>query len=409
MKSDASLRIFLNTKNNFEFILYLYHMRAIICILLFSFLLLIITSCNNKLKVNAPYKDIPNVYAVLCPQQTEQTIRINKTFLGEGDAIEMAKVADSINYPAGEITVTLNRFVNGAQVNASYQNQTVVFGEKLIETAAGTFSSKQRVYYTNEKLYTSGEYHLTIKNNRTNEVFKAKANAIDSVRIAGLPSPFDPKYYPFPTQISNDSVAINIDYSIPNKKYSIIYKATEPGLQARVYQLSMRFHYYDSLNAAPNNYSYVEYSFLNKYNPNDLQKVPGLGDCFVSEFFGNDLTSSLGYAFSRVNTPSNFIRRRIYMIQYIITTSTSEYSDYLQYANPSLNVAQEKPLYTNFEGKKAYGIFTFKTRCSINKRIKHEYINYLGITKPTCNYNFFLFALPTSTNAPGGYTPLFCQ
>lgn len=384
-------------------------MRAIICILIFSFLLLIITSCNNKLKVNAPYKDIPNVYAILCPQQTEQVIRINKTFLGEGDAVEMAKIADSVNYPAGEITVSLNRFVDGNQVNASYQNQTVVFGEKLIETAAGAFSSKQRVYYTNEKLFTSGEYHLTIKNNRTNEVFKAKANAIDSVRIAGLPSPFDPKYYPFPTQISNDSIAITIDYSKPNQKYAIIYKPTEPGIKAKVYQLSMRFHYYDSLNAAPSNYNFVEYSFLNKYNPNDLQKVPGFGDCFVAEFFGNDLTNSLGYSFSRVKTPSNFIRRRIYMIQYIITTTTSEYSDYMQYANPSLNVAQEKPLYTNFEGKKAYGIFTFKTRCSINKKIRHDYVNYLGITKPTCNYDFFLFALPTSTNDPGGYKPLFCQ
>lgn len=366
-------------------------------------------SCKNKLQVNAPYKDIPNVYAVLCPQLPEQTIRINKTFLGEGNAIDMAKVADSVNYPAGELTVTLNRYVNGNLVNASYQNQTVVFGEKVLETAAGVFSSNQRVYFTNDKLYTDGEYRLTIKNNKTNETFTAKANALDSVRIAGLPSPFDAKHYPYPNTISNDSIAITIDYSVPNKKYTIIYKPTEPGLKAKVYQLSMRFHYYDSLSGAPSNYNYVEYAFLNKFNPNDLQKVPALGDCFTAEFYGNDLINSLSYSFSKVSTPAGFIRRRIYMIQYIITSSSNEYSDYMQYANPSLNVAQEKPLYTNFDDKKAYGIFTFKTRCSINKKIRNDYVNYLGITKPTCNYGFFMFAIGTSSNDPGGYKALNCQ
>jgi hypothetical protein len=69
----------------------------------------VISSCKNELELNAPYKEIPTIYAVLNPQDPTQTIRINKVFLGEGDANVMAKVHDSVNYKPGELTVTLEK------------------------------------------------------------------------------------------------------------------------------------------------------------------------------------------------------------------------------------------------------------------------------------------------------------
>src|SRR5688572_3067377 len=77
---------------------------------LFSVVLLavfLLPSCKDKLELNAPYKEIPSVYAVLNVQDKLHMIRINKVFLGEGDANLMAQVADSINYPAGELDVRL--------------------------------------------------------------------------------------------------------------------------------------------------------------------------------------------------------------------------------------------------------------------------------------------------------------
>ena len=81
------------------------------------FLLIIftLTTCKNKLNINAPYKEIPSIYAVLNPQENIQIIRINKVFLGEGDANVMAKVADSVNYNAGDLLVTLERFPGTAR------------------------------------------------------------------------------------------------------------------------------------------------------------------------------------------------------------------------------------------------------------------------------------------------------
>ena len=73
--------------------------------ILSAFLFLFFTSCKNDLKLNAPYKEFPSIYAVLTPQDAIHIIRINKVFLGEGDANKMAQVSDSLNYPANELTV----------------------------------------------------------------------------------------------------------------------------------------------------------------------------------------------------------------------------------------------------------------------------------------------------------------
>jgi hypothetical protein len=81
--------------------------------------LLFFSSCKNELKVNAPYKEIPSIYAILNPTETEQMIRINKVFLGEGDANKMAKVSDSVNYAENELEVKLERFLDGKKVQAS--------------------------------------------------------------------------------------------------------------------------------------------------------------------------------------------------------------------------------------------------------------------------------------------------
>src|SRR4051812_42692794 len=83
--------------------------------LIIGLCILFCTACKNELKLNAPYEEIPSVYAVLNPEDTLHMLRINKSFLGESDANVMAKVADSINYDPGEIEVTMRRFVDGVR------------------------------------------------------------------------------------------------------------------------------------------------------------------------------------------------------------------------------------------------------------------------------------------------------
>src|SRR6202007_299833 len=115
---------------------------------------LIFPSCKNDLHINAPYKEVPTIYAVLNPQETIQMVRVNKVFLGEGNVADMAKVSDSVNYQPDEISVTLQRFVNGVQTVATPTGNKMVitFRDSVIQSNPGAFSTTQRVYVTSDRL-----------------------------------------------------------------------------------------------------------------------------------------------------------------------------------------------------------------------------------------------------------------
>ncbi len=72
------------------------------------------TSCKNDLNVLAPGEESVSVYGILNPSAPVQKIRINKVYLTDGDAVAAGQDANTINYGAGELTVTLQRFMTGS-------------------------------------------------------------------------------------------------------------------------------------------------------------------------------------------------------------------------------------------------------------------------------------------------------
>jgi hypothetical protein len=155
-------------------------------------------SCKNELHILAPYKESVSVYGILNPDTNLQIIRINKIFLGEGNAFQMAQVQDSVNYKAGQLTVTLERFVNGVQAPTTKNNTKtqIVLRDSLIQltnTSNPIFNSNQRIYVTGDRLFHSGTYKLKIVNNTTQSTFTAQTVMVDTVRQSfaqPLASPF---------------------------------------------------------------------------------------------------------------------------------------------------------------------------------------------------------------------------
>jgi hypothetical protein len=147
--------------------------------------MLFLPACKEKLELNAPYREIPSVYAVLDVSGTNHIIRINKIFLGEGDANLMAQVADSVNYPEGELKVTLKHS----------SNKVYLFKDSVLQTDPGAFSTTQRVYVNHETLSTTGAYTLAIENLKTGNTFSSVTKALSPPNVYGY-NPFVPLYYP---------------------------------------------------------------------------------------------------------------------------------------------------------------------------------------------------------------------
>lgn len=344
--------------------------------------LLAFSSCKNDLNLNAPYKEIPSVYAVLNPQDRIQIIRINKVFLGNSDANTMAKVSDSINYQPGELTVSLKRYINNVQDFASPGQMEIIFRDSLIQADPGVFNTNQRVYVSSAPLFILGDYVLTVYNNHTKNTFTAKSPALDSVKPYYIP--FTGPYYPLPPGSPIDADHF-VDYSNVGQKYTIRYKANE----AKIYQFLMRVHYYDSLlngnsSSGYKSYSYADYSFGNQY-----QKDVTTQNDLVTTFKGQDLFNAIGNAMSKLPNNPDVIGRKTYKIQFFVFSATQDYSDYLQYASPSLSINQQKQLYSNFTNQDALGIFTFRSRCSVVKEMDNSFKSAFRSNGSTCSYKFF--------------------
>ncbi len=349
--------------------------------------LLFFSSCKNELKVNAPYKEIPSIYAILNPTETEQMIRINKVFLGEGDANKMAKVSDSVNYAENELEVKLERFLDGKKVQASAfrlngaDSTDIIFTERMIETQPGSFSTSQRVYVTRHKLFETGEYHLTVTNRNTGNIFRAKATSLKPVDLSLFKPLSDLPNYPYPGNSSNDAY---IDYSQVNPKppYEIRYLTNT----AYTYQLIIRFHINDSLQGRASEIL-VDYNAGTK-TIRDAQRLNGAGVSFVSHTFtGGGIFTTLGSDMAK--RKNDIIGRRVNYLEYIIYSSTLEYSDYMDYIKPSLSINQNKPLYSNFEDAAALGVFTFRSRRSVTKQASTFFLNAIASNPSTCSYKFF--------------------
>jgi hypothetical protein len=351
--------------------------------------MLLFSSCKNDLKIIAPYKEIPQVHAIITPQDPMQMIRINKIFLGEGNANIMAKEADSVNYKAGELTVMLERFVNGSKVAAEVNagKTELYFRDSLIQTEPGVFSTTQRVYLCNDRLFSSGIYKLTIKNNRTNNVFTATTTAIDSVRVTGFP-PLAAPYYTF-TPALNEPAYSWVDYSNQTgANYIVRTKSTSGGF---IHDLTIRIHYFDSVptSVAADGKIYQSLDYI--FQPKQLYEQIDFNNSkyFNFSFKGSSVFAECGNLLSIRKNPSGFMGRKVYRVDFISNAATQDYYDYLQFSAPSLSFAQEKILYSNFDNRAAIGIFTFRTRCAVKKVPANVFVDEFRYNKYTCQYNFF--------------------
>lgn len=338
--------------------------------------LLVFSGCKNDLKLNAPYKEIPSIYAVLNPYESLQMIRVNKIFLGEEDANKMAKIADSVNYKQDEISVTLIHSVSP---------KVITFHDSIVTTANGSFNTTQRIYVSGEKLETTGTYTLIVKNSHTGNVFTSTANPIGQVS-KDVGNPFPPPYYPYaPGTDPNSSAYIN--YSLPTSTSTRTNNVYWHGVEnAKVYKLIIRNDFYNDLGATR---SYDNVDFVVD-DPKEIRKISGENYINV-RFTSADFYGSLGLALSRKNLSTDIVGRKMWLMEYIVYASTQEYVDYNEFLKPSLSLNQNKPLYSNFKDKAALGLFTFRSTQIVQKELYSGFVDSYSTNSNTCKYKFYNF------------------
>lgn len=355
-----------------------------------------LSSCKNDLDVLAPGKEAVSVYGILNPNETVQNIRINKVYLTNGDALAAGQENSTINYGPGELLVTLQRFMTGSTTptlttvgNAT--KKEIVLTETVVTTASGNFDSNQRIWQTTDKLYTTGNYKLTIKNISTGTEITSQTVMVDSVRSYGsMPFVWIPNPSPtvaYPTHCNGyvlDSPpgtgtprSRYVDYSNLTFTPKIKFKSVA---NAKLYSVVMRFHYIDSLQGGGGVRNYVDFNF-------PTQKSPTLagGEAMEVSFNCPEFYSNLAREIPKKTTGTVLFRTSHY-IEYIITAGNDDLNTFLQVNQPSNSIAQDKPNYSNING--GVGIFGSCSRSIISKDLLDDFINQISDNPATQSLNF---------------------
>lgn len=368
-------------------------------------------SCKNDLNVLAPGKEVVSVYGILNPNEPIQNIRINKIFLTTGDANAAAQDQSVINFDANELVVTLERYYTGGTTPqlTTVGNSTkkeIVLTETIVTTADGAFSNQQRMWQTTDKLYHTGEYKLVIKKaSDLNTIFvSAQTVVIDSVSsLASIAMPFyyipsNPSAYPvhgsgfYPANPVSTDKPKYVNYNVTTVNQLVKYK---PLINAKTYDLVIRFHYIDSLVSGGANDNYVDFDFLSQQST----KIDGSEVITSFQFITNDFYTNLARELAKKATP-NVKNRKPDYLEYIMSAGTENLFTFLQVNAPSTTIAQDKPYYSNITG--GVGIFACRSTSIVTKDLWSEFVDKLACNPNTFPYLFcdYTTGKPRATTCP---------
>jgi len=319
-------------------------MKNKIILLLFSVFFL---SCETDFDVNAEWQDVTVVFGLLDPNNEDQLIKINKAFLGPGDALQMASVADSTNYDPSEITVKVHR-VKQQQFGGYDTLASVTLSDTLLEKDEGLFSTEENIIYTFKKpssfYNTNSLYLLDILNENTQERITSETEIINTFSFESLNPSFEWGLY-------NGELPDSLKFRTKN----IEWQKSPNGL---IYQLDIVINFLENNDTVNLVWSQplVEYTSGN-------MSLQIKGEQFF-QFLVNNLDN---------NTVKQFLN-----LDLVMTIGTVELKTYIDVNKPFSGIVQERPTYKNINN----GIGLFSSRFTYDDikgiRLTNSTINYLN-------------------------------
>jgi hypothetical protein len=303
-------------------------------------------SCKPDLKVNAPYKEIPIVYGLLNQNDLEHYVKINKAFLGEADAYQMAAVRDSSDF--GDILdVKIIEDNDGAK--REFNLERVLIERK----EPGAFPSKQYVYRfltpVNAPLVPSAKYLFQAKNKESGTEMKAETRLVE------------------PFSVENPSTNLQRHVSLVSagkiSDLSMKWSSAKNGIR---YSVKVVFNYIEVRNGGGAPADSAIKSIVWNY-PNIKSKSTVGGESMDLRFSGQDFLERL----SKIPDSDGKVERLIHTLDFYFDVAGEELNTYMEVNEPPTGIVMEKPDYTNISG--GFGVFSSRYNQEvIGKSISHD-------------------------------------
>ncbi|MDY0103292.1 MAG: hypothetical protein RBS07_10150 [Lentimicrobium sp.] len=306
--------------------------RLFLLLLLISVSLFTFQSCETDFDVTAPYKDITVVYGMLSQNDTVHYLKINKAFIGEGNALEYAQNADSSFY-GDNLEVILKEISNGNVLRTLSFDTTTVYDKE-----PGIFYAPNQVLYKSTFIIQGNaadlEYDLEIRNKITGELITANTPLVSEFSVES----------PRPLR------QINFTIESPQR---IKWSSAKNGKR---YTVSLRF-WFDEVMAASNDtiQRYIDWNF-SSVKSNSIQGGESLEILYVPTAFFSICKSLIPYKETSQISEDAISARLANHVEFLFAVAGDELNTYMEVNEPSSGIVQEKPDYTNIDN--GIGIFS---------------------------------------------------
>ena len=308
------------------------------------------TSCKEEVNLIGDFKETAIVYGLLNQSENTHLIKINRAFIGPGNALEIAKIPDSSYFSS--VDATIYEYVGESKTKSWTLNDTTVNNK----SENGIFyAPTEKLYYFNGSLNPDATYKLEIILYKgTSKEFTVTG---ETQLVSGITSGQN--------AFSSSFDFVNSDGSLKSSNITV----SSPGNAAIINaSLKIFFSEYQD-NVLLNNISYT-------WNTGESQISNG-------NSFGTPLSGQLFYQIIRDNVTKNPLinKRKLDSLNIILTGGSTEFNDYINANKPSSSLAQSKPNYTNLKatnGKNAVGLFSSRYTKTLSLKF------YIPLQNPSC-------------------------
>lgn len=320
-----------------------------------ALLLISWVGCSTDIELNAPYQRTPVVFSLLDAAQDTQWVRINRTWLGDGNQLDAALVADSSEYLAEELAVEITEQKNGADVQSWTLKDTVISNK----SDEGIFYSpdQQMWFFVPEQgLDTDAEYDLDISILTEDAQITSSTNMI-AEQIGNITQP--------PPGVNNfklgfASVSQTIIYPDITFKWSSTEGASRYDIAVYVHVIERIWNDLGHTDLAEERERLIEWNIGTLNTENDeggqvLQKAVS------GERFYSILATKLEVDpyITRVLGVWDEDVQIVRAVDFVLTVANDELSTYLEVNAPVTGVIQERSQYTNING--GLGLFASRS------------------------------------------------
>ncbi len=317
-------------------------------------------SCKEDIVLTGEQKETAIIYCLLDQSEDVHYVKINRAFIGPGNALDFAQIPDS-NY-FEHVDAYIYEYVGNNPTKTWYLNDTILTNKS---TSGIFYSPEEKLYYFKGDLNIDATYKLKVIIN------KGLANEFEingeTELIKGLESG---------QPLTNYSPLKFINSNNQYISAAITTTSTGTGTSAIV-SASLGIKIYEYYGNTLHDSVYIDwFAAESEVSKNEKFSAPLLGQTFYEKIKE-----------SVTNDPL-ITKRQIQEITLKLTGGSEDLKDYINANKPSNSLAQTKPSFTNLtitNDKNVVGIFSSRCTVKIEKLISSSFrVLDLNSTKELC-------------------------